>query len=262
MVEQKETVSVDLKNFATPLAIVVVGAMISLALFFGLRSSSSPAGEIAGTQEVLPSQPTVPQVPQEEPPPPTAKTTIDDDPILGNKETATVAIVEFSDYECPFCKRFADETLSQIKENYINAGKVVLVFRDLPLDFHNPAAEKEAIAAECAREQGGDRKYFEYHDKIFKTTAGNGLGIDINRLSELAEELALNGNKLKTCLEDERFKEEVKKDAADAAEAGIFGTPGFVIGKLDKDGNVEGVIVEGAQPYSNFKEVIDAQLSN
>lgn len=259
MTEKEETVSIDLKTFATPAAIVLVGVMISLALFFGLRSSGSPAGEVAGTKEAPLAQPTVPPEPQA---PRTAKTSIDDDPILGNKDTAAVAIVEFSDYECPFSKRFADETLGQIKEKYIGAGEAILVFRDLPLPFHNPAAEREAIAAECAREQGGNEKYFEYHDKIFETTAGNGKGIDAGELAKLAEEIGLSGNRLKACLEEERFKEEVEKDAAAAAEAGIFGTPGFVVGKLDAAGNIEGVIIEGAQPYSVFKEAIDAALSN
>lgn len=83
MSKQEETVSFDLKNFSTPLAIVLVGLMISLALFFGLRSSGSPAGEVAGTKEAPSDQPTVPPEPQA---PRTAKTSIDDDPILGNKD--------------------------------------------------------------------------------------------------------------------------------------------------------------------------------
>jgi protein-disulfide isomerase len=259
MSKKEETVSFDLKSFSTPAAIVLVGAMISLALFFGLRSSKPPTGEVSGTSGAPPSQPTVPQEPRV---PQTAKTFIDDDPILGDKETATVGIVEFSDYECPFCKRFADETLPQIKENYIDTGKAILVFRDLPLPFHNPAAEREAQAAECAREQGGDEKYFEYHDKIFETTAGNGAGIDADGLADLAEEIGLETSDLKTCLDEERFAEEVEKDSQDAAQAGISGTPGFVVGKLGKDGSVEGAVIEGALPYSNFAEAIDAQLAD
>lgn len=152
--------------------------------------------------------------------------------------------------------------MGQIKENYIDTGEVILVFRDLPLDFHNPAAAREAIAAECARKQGGDEKYFEYHDQIFETTAGNGKGIETEELAKLAEEIGLSGDKLKTCFEEERFKEEVEKDAAAAAEAGIFGTPGFVVGRRQNDGSVEGTIIEGALPYSSFKEAIDAQLAD
>jgi len=257
MPEDKETISFDLKNLSTSLSILLVGIMVSLALFFGLRSSGS-SGEVSGTAGAPPSQPIIPQAPQEQPSPQTAKTSIDDDPILGDEETATVAIIEFSDYECPFCKRFADETLPRIKKNYIDTGKAVLVFRDLPLPFHNPAAEREAIAAECAREQGGDSNYFEYHDEVFETTTGNGQGIDIDGLAEIAEEIGLDGNKLKICLEEENFKDEVKKDAEDAAKAGISGTPGFVVGKLAADGVIEGILVVGAHVFQN---AIEQQLN-
>jgi len=263
MANQQEGITISISSLLTPISIVLVGMMIAGAIFFGLKSSQSPSAQTQEPAEIL-GEGVPPQAPGE--PAPQAnqevKTSIDDDAVLGDKETATVAIVEFSDYECPFCKRFADETLPQIKKDYIDTGQVILVFRDLPLPFHNPAAEREAIAAECAQEQGGDSKYFEYHDKIFETTTGNGQEIDIEGLTEIAEEIGLDGNKLKTCLEEENFKDEVKKDASDAADAGISGTPGFVIGKLGEDGSVEGMIIEGALPYPNFKEAIDAQLAD
>lgn len=87
----------------------------------------------------------------------------DDDPVLGDANAA-VTMVEFSDYECPFCKRFYDDTLAQIKSTYIDTGKLKLVYRDYPLSFH-PGAEPAAQAANCAGEQG---KYWEMHDKIFE----------------------------------------------------------------------------------------------
>ncbi|MEX0587505.1 MAG: thioredoxin domain-containing protein, partial [Patescibacteria group bacterium] len=91
---------------------------------------------------------------------------VDDDPVIGDPN-APVTIVEFVDFECPFCKSFFEETFPKIKSDYIDTGKVRFVLRDLPLPFHNPAATKEALAANCARDQGGDGKYFLYHDEIF-----------------------------------------------------------------------------------------------
>jgi len=261
MTDQPDTFAININKLLIPASIILVGVVIAGAIFFGLKDSPSPSGQIKEPIEVL-GEAAPDQAPSEQKPQAnqTIKTSIDDDAVLGNKETAKVAIVEFSDFECPFCDRFRTETLSQIKENYIDTGKVILVYRDLPLSFHNPAAEREATAAECAREQGGDEIYYQYHDQIFETSPGNGKGISVDGLVKIAQDLDLDGNKLRSCLEEEKYKKEIAKDAADAAKAGIGGTPGFVIGKLSEDGGVEGVVVSGAQPFSVFQGIIDQQL--
>ena len=117
------------------------------------------------------------------------------------------------------------------------------------------------MAAECIQDQGGDNKYFEYHDKIYAETPGNGQGLSTAKLAEIASEIGLEAEKLKECLKDKKFKDEVAQDAADAAKVGINGTPGFVIGKLSDDGRVEGKVISGAQPFSVFKEIIESELS-
>lgn len=258
--KKRAVITVDLKIFLIPVAIILAGLIIGAGLFFGLKGKSSTGVKGEGVAQE-PGQPSPPPA-QGSAANQTAETSLDDDPAMGNKETAQVAIVEFSDYECPFCKRFRDETLDQIKKNYLDTGKAVLVYRDLPLSFHNPAAEREAMAAECAREQGGDAKYFEYHDAIFATSPGNGQGIVSEELIKMAQKLGLAGGQFRDCLESEKFKEEVTADAAEAARIGINGTPGFVVGKLAKDGNVKGVIISGAQPYSAFQSAIEEQLKN
>jgi len=103
---------------------------------------------------------------------------LDDDAVLGDAN-APVTMVEFSDYECPFCKRHFQDAHKQLVENYVNTGKLKIVFRDLPLSFHDPKATEEAVAANCAREQGGDDAYFKFHDAIFEATKSNGEGISI-----------------------------------------------------------------------------------
>ncbi len=186
------------------------------------------------------------------------KVSIDDDPVIGDKN-AKVTIIDFTDYECPFCKKYFDETFAQIKKEYIDSGKVKYVVRDLPLSFHQNAP-KEAEAAECAREQGGDEGYFKYHDEIFKRTTSNGTGLALNQLSVIANDLGLNGDELQTCLDADKYKAEIEKDLADAGKAGASGTPSFFIGKSSPDNIISGTPLIGAQPFSSFKTAIDQQL--
>lgn len=106
----------------------------------------------------------------------TVKVALEGRPLLGDKN-APVTMIEFSDYECPFCKRYFQETFSQLKKDFIDTGKVKLIFRNLPLSFHDPAATTEAMAAFCTIEQGGDKVYFQYHDLLFENTKSNGSGV-------------------------------------------------------------------------------------
>lgn len=184
---------------------------------------------------------------------------VDDDPILGDRN-APITMIEFSDYECPFCKRFADETLPQLKKQYIDTGKIKLVIRDLPLSFHDPMATKEGVAANCAREQGSDTKYFQYHDEIFARTKSNGNGLSEADLMTIATDIGLNLNWFNSCLVDPVQTEEVEKDLADAGKAGATGTPTFVIGKTTANGEVRGELVVGAQPFATFRAIIDPML--
>lgn len=184
---------------------------------------------------------------------------IDDDPILGDKN-APVTIIEFSDYECPFCKRHFDDTFPELVSKYVDTGKVKIVFRDFPLSFHDPMATKEAIAASCAREQGGDSKYFEFHHEIFKRTTSNGNGLDDSKIQAIASDLKLNINTFSTCLSNTAKADEVKKDIADGSAAGASGTPTFLVGTSTGDGKINGDLVVGAQPFAAFQAVIDPLL--
>lgn len=199
-------------------------------------------------------------VPQAAPPEDTSpkKVSVDDDPMIGDKN-AKVTMIDFSDYECPFCKRYFDDTYSKIKKDYIDTGKIKYVYRDLPLSFHQNA-HKEAEAAECAREQGGDEVYFKYHDEMFKRTTSNGTGLALDQLSVIANDLGLNGATLQSCLDSDKYKAEVDKDLADAATVGATGTPTFFIGKSGSGGVITGTKIVGAQPYSAFQSEIDKQL--
>jgi len=172
---------------------------------------------------------------------------IDDDAMLGNKD-AKVTIVEFSDYQCPFCRRFWTDTLPSLKKEYIDTGKARFVYRDFPLSMH-PAAQPSALAAECAEEQG---KYWEMHDKIFAEQAKQGEGTvsyGVTEIKKWAKEIGLS---IDQCLDSSKYQEEVAKDLADGTKAGVSGTPTFY---------VNGKVLVGAQPFEVFKQLIEEELA-
>lgn len=241
----------------TPMAILLGAVLVSIAILVN-GGIIKIAPKVAGSQTNVPAAPSV--APQQAPQQPTsAKVSIDDDPVLGNKN-AKVTLIEFSDYECPFCKRHFDEVYPSLKKDYIDTGKVKMVFRDYPLPFHDPMATFEAKAATCAQEQGGDSAYFKFHDAIFTKTKSNGNGLTKDEVYQMATDLGLNQANLKSCADSEKYAEEVKKDLADGAAAGVSGTPSFVIGKSDPSGTITGAIIVGAQPYSTFQAAIDPLL--
>jgi|GEM_PF-483151 len=179
---------------------------------------------------------------------------IDDDYVLGNKN-AEVIVVEFSDYQCPFCRRFYLNTIKQLKKDYIETGKVAFVYRDFPLEFH-PMAQKTAEAAQCAGEQG---KYYEFHDKVFEEQAKMGQGTipySIDDLKRWASEIGLDMQKFNDCLNNEKYKDEVQKDFYDGIVANVEGTPTIFIGKRGKPAKK----IVGALPYEVIKAAIEQTL--
>ena len=183
------------------------------------------------------------------------RVSLDDDPFKGDPD-APVTIVEFSDFQCPFCSRFFQQTLPAIEDNYINTGKVKFVYRDLPLDSLHPNARPSAIAAECAGEQGW---FWAYHDVLFENQSQwAGLASEDleNSLKQYAQDLSLDVPSFENCLSSDKIADEVNKDALEARSYGISGTPTFFIG-TEKDGFIKLV---GAQPYSSFQRAIDSHL--
>lgn len=171
--------------------------------------------------------------------------------ILG-KSTAPLVLVEFTDYQCPFCGRFETATLPEIKKSYIDTGKLRLMVRDMPLDFH-PFALKAAQSVHCAGDQG---KFWEMKELVFK----NQNKLDVDSLAGYAKDLSLNGDTFKSCMTDGRHLKEIGDDIKYAQSLGINGTPTFVLGKVVGD-SVEGKVIVGAQPLEAFKTEIDDMLN-
>jgi protein-disulfide isomerase len=168
----------------------------------------------------------------------------DNDAVLGD-ENAPITIVEFSDFQCPYCSKFYYNTLPKLKKEYIDPGKAKLVYRDFPLTRIHAMAVSASEAAECVREQGGDSSYFNFHDKIFE----NQQSLSRDNLIKWAEDL---GYDIENCLTTSKYRNEVLKDLKDGIDKGVQGTPTFFI---------NGKKLVGAQPFSAFKQVIEQELN-
>ena len=189
----------------------------------------------------------------EEPDPQRANVATTGGATLGSKD-APLTMVEFSDYQCPFCRRFFDQTFPRIKTKYIDTGKVRYVFRDFPLDQIHPQARKAAIAAHCANDQG---KYWEAHDMFFK----NQEALRPENLKSYAQKLGLKTAAFNECLDKDKYASLVQGNEDDGLKAGVRGTPAFFIGKTTKEGTVDGQLISGARPYEDFQREIDRQLA-
>jgi protein-disulfide isomerase len=227
---------------------------------------------------------------------PAAKTNIGNSPRKGDAN-AKVVIVEYSDYQCPFCERHFRQTYPQIVSEYIDKGKVQMVFRDNPLPFHEPQASMQAMAALCVQDQAGDDKYYQYHDLLFQNFDSTDLinaefQSQINQIQSSYKSGTISGDETRkqtlaikearkndqliqfankiggidiarftNCVETDAFREKLEENIVAASKAGASGTPGFVIGIVNDEGVVVGELVSGALLYSEFRAVFEKYLA-
>ncbi len=229
----------------------VVALLIVAAFFIGnlsakvqyLSKNPTPAApDTAVAPQAPAAEPTVGDVPE----------ITSRDHVRGNKN-ANVVLIEYSDYECPFCKNFHPTMLEVMKEY---GDKVKWVYRHYPLSFH-ANAQKQSEAAECAYELGGDDAFWKYTDALYERTTSNGTGFALDKLGPLAAELGLNQSAFQTCLDSDTYKQYVADDMAGGQKAGVQGTPGTIIWNL-KTG--EKKLIPGALPFTSVKPMIDELL--
>jgi protein-disulfide isomerase len=256
--KEPESVSIKKSTFNKLIIGVVVGAVLSA--FFGgyiLGTETTQSSETVIKNAKDAADKTSSKQPQSNPSSTIISVSLDDDPVKGDPN-APITIVEFSDFQCPFCARFFSETLPLIQKNYIETGKVKFVYRDFPIPSIHQNAIPAAIAAECADEQG---MFWEYHDKIFENQL---LWQDLDKqnvvstFEQFAKELGLDTESFNTCLESAKYLDEVQNDLNDGVSYGVTGTPGFFIGN-EKIGYS---MVSGAQPYAAFQQVFDQLLES
>lgn len=234
-------------SYLIPLSIIIAGVLIAGAVWFGppssrttLSDNRADEGINRGVAQALYGGGNMRAVDAR-------------DHIRGNPE-AQVKIVEYSDLECPFCKRF-HATMNQVIDEYGKSGKVAWVYRHFPLDALHSKARKEAEATECANELGGNTKFWAYINRLFEVTPSNN-GLDLAELPNIAKFVGLDRAKFEQCLNSGKYAKHVADDLADATNSGGQGTPWSIV--IAKNGKK--FAVSGAQPYEAVKSVIDLAL--
>lgn len=227
----------------------LVGALVLCAFIIGSLSTRVQTLEKGTATTGLP---TTAGAPTPAAPAGKIKEVTDADHIRGNKN-AKVTLVEYSDFECPFCKTF-HPTMKQVLETY--GDDVRWVYRHYPLSFHNPGAQKQAEASECVAELGGDEKFWEFTDKIFERTTSNGTGFPVANLGPLAAEVGVNQAQFQSCLDSGKYTKLVEDQFADGTTGGVSGTPSTFV--IDDSGNSK--IIVGAVPIDQLKPAIDEAL--
>ncbi|OGZ93522.1 MAG: hypothetical protein A2131_02355 [Candidatus Sungbacteria bacterium GWC2_49_10] len=223
-------------TYLIPAAIIVAGLIVAGAVMYafspnkGAESGNTAKSGLSDTDGSFVSQ-----------------NLADDDPVLGNA-SAPVTLVEFGDFQCPFCKKFHDEARKEILDTYVETGKVKIVYRDFPLENIHLSARPAAEAAECADDQG---KFWPYHDALYTRQAELAKGT--MNYAALARELGMDKTAFEKCVKDRKYENEVTKDYEDGVKAGVDGTPALFINGVK-------VTPAGAQPFSVFQTAIEAAL--
>ncbi len=221
--------------FYVLIVIAFAAGLLAGYLVWGVHSSAPAPQAQAATPQAAADQPTSE--------PKRYDVATDDDPAIGPK-TAPVTIIEFSDYQCPYCRRWAQQVEGKLLETY--GDKIRLVYRDFPLTRIHPYALPAAEAANCAGEQG---KYWEYHDALF--SGKYELGEEA--FTAYAKDLGLDTDQFAQCMKEHRYRDEVEGDLNYALALGVQSTPTFFI---------NGIAVVGAQPFEVFASIIDQELKN
>lgn len=227
-------------NYMIPGAIVLAGVIIAGAIYY---SNNAPRAEITKDTGAEKSQSS----------PDNVKPVTSGDHILGDPN-APVKIIEFSDFECPYCKVFHG-TMKQVMDEYGKDGRAAWVYRHFPLDSIHPKARKEAEASECAAELGGNQAFWKYADRIFEITPSNN-GLDPKELSNVAQTIGLDVLKFNECLASGKYANRIQEQLDDALASGARGTPYSVV--LAQDGSTS--VIGGALPYAQVKTIIETVL--
>lgn len=178
-----------------------------------------------------------------------------DDPAKGSRE-ASVTLIEFTDYQCPYCARHTTAVLPQLTKTFIDTGKIQYILRDFPIASIHPHAAKAHEAAHCASDQG---KYWEMHDQLF----AHHKALQPEKLGGYAQTAGVTDTAaFQTCVESGKYREQATRSIADGSKAGIRGTPSFLLGVTEADGTVKVVkLIRGAQPFPVFQQHINTLLA-
>ena len=238
----------------------VPGITLALAAVLGLGCTQQDASELTEGQAILEELREIRKLFEANPPSAAApapaavqrvEVSLADGHVLGSDD-APLTLVEFTDFQCPFCSRFSSTTFEELKRVYVDTGQLRLVSRDLPLAMHANAMQA-ANAARCADEQD---HYWEMRATMFRNTDA----LDQDALVGYADDMDLDSATFEECLTSDKYGDVVRQGAADAGAIGITGTPSFVLGRTDGD-RLEGTIIVGSQPFATFDSQIKTLLA-
>lgn len=228
------------QSLAIPVAIILGFGLVAAAIFFsGSTKSTDVSVDNAINAANEPAEATVSEI----------RPVDENDHIRGNPN-APIVIVEYSDYDCPFCKNF-HETMNQVMDNYGTTGKVAWVYRHFPLEQLHPSAPRIAAAAECVAQQAGNDGFWTFSDLVFGERSTNE-PTNLARLNEFAESAGAEVTAFESCLNNGDTKAAVEEDFNDALGAGARGTPHSIVTVAGQQG-----VINGAQPYEVVKQIID-----
>lgn len=233
------------------IAILISGAMISTAIVINGYSQTQDQANLPAPNSQNQGETSV----NTESKLPDTIDILDKDPYLGDKENASIGIIEFSDYQCPYCNKFNNEAGKDLKENYVNEGEAIMVWKDLPQK--GQVSMNYAIAAQCVGRDAGNESYFAYSNLLYKAINEEGKKLNEDGLLDLAEDVGADRDAVTSCYQGRETQDFVESNMSLAQDFGIRGTPGIVIGKLENGQLVDPVHVPGAQPTSVFEQVID-----
>jgi protein-disulfide isomerase len=236
-------------NQAAGLSVVALCGTLVWAISTGNLCSVAPATVAAANAAGAGAPPPRPRLA-----PPAEPVALDGAATIG-APTALVTLLEYSDFGCPFCARFATETLPALEAEYVAAGRLRLAYKHYPIPQLHPDAPKAAEAAECAAGQG---RFRQMHDALFAEPRR----IDEASLVERARTIGLDEGAFARCLADGETRDTVQRHAAEAERFGITGTPAFFVGVTQADGRVEVIeVISGAQPAAAFRAAIERALA-
>jgi len=251
---EKKEVTINLDTLGVPIAIIIAALIIACVVWAtntktnnteeskGSDENTAQENNESGNNESENNEGTT-----------TASASIDNDPYIGDRSSATVAIVEFSDPTCYYCNRHADETFPDIKKNYIDTGKIIYVFKEWPRGSNGSLTYEISEAGMCVYDQKGSDVFLQYHEQAFDITEESGI-------KTLVSSLGVDVDAFDKCMSEGKFVSDMEADTTEGTKAGMSGTPGFVIGKVDENGNVTGTFLGGAYPYSTFQSTLDDLL--
>ena len=231
-------------NLSIPLAIVFSGILVAGAIFLSEKQAPKPV--VQGAQ--VPAREQVGA--DSENAPVDLLTLKNDDHVLGNPN-ADVLIIEYSDTECPYCKRF-HTTMLEVMDQYGKSGQVAWVYRHFPLDQLHPKARKEGEALECANELGGNEAFWKYTDRLYEITPSNN-GLDLAELPKIATTVGLDAAKFNACLDSGKYATRIQRDFESGANLGVRGTPYSVVWNRKTGKQMP---MNGAYPFENIKTIL------